>query len=346
MQRLAAIALALWAGLWGQVWAQEPVLREVLEFEDLHDWALDDHAFALDVFLKTCGDLDDPEWASLCALAKTGPDARLFFETFFRPVRVDDGQMSLVTGYYEPELRGSRTKVGQFTVPVYRKPPELREGTLWHDRRTIETTDLLQGRGLEIAWVDDPAALFYMQVQGSGRIRLSGGNVIRLGYAASNGHVFRSLGEELVRQGIYEPHQVSAAVVGNWIRRNPVDGAELIRGSPNYVFFREIPSLSRNDGPRGAMNRSITAGRTLAVDPRFIPLGAPVWMEKGGPDVIRRLMVAQDTGSAIKGAQRADYFVGTGAEAGQRAARIRNPARLYVLLPINIAFAMSGGASR
>lgn len=344
MQRFIAISLTLWVGLSAFVWAQDTVQREVLEFDDLHEWAQDDHALALDVFLKTCGDLDAPEWKALCALAKTGPDARSFFETFFRPVRLDDGELSLVTGYYEPELRGSRTKVGDYTVPVYRKPPELREGTLWHDRRTIETTDLVQGRGLEIAWVDDPAALFYMQVQGSGRIRLSGGNVIRLGYAASNGHVFRSLGEELVRQGVYQPHQVSAAVVGNWVRRNPVDGAELIRSSPNYVFFREIPTLNRNEGPRGAMNRSITAGRTLAVDPRYIPLGAPVWMEKGGPDVIRRLMVAQDTGSAIKGAQRADYFVGTGAEAGKKAARIRNPARLYVLLPIDVAFALAAGA--
>lgn len=339
MKRLCALALTLTLGLTAH--AQDGVVREVAEFSDLSGWAQDDHARALDVFLNTCGDMEGAEWVALCNLAKTGPDARAFFETFFRPVRPDDGEMSLVTGYYEPEIRGSRTKVGRFNIPVYRKPPELREGMLWHDRRTIETTDLLMNRGLEIAWVEDPAGLFYLQVQGSGRIRLSSGDVIRLGYTASNGQPFQSLGEELVRRGVFNRHQVSAAVVGNWVRRNPEAGAELIRSSPSYVFFREIPSLGRNDGPRGAMNRSITAGRTLAVDPTYIPLGAPVWMEKGGSDVIRRLMVAQDTGSAIKGAQRADYFVGSGAEAGKKAARIRDAARLYVLLPINLAYSLA-----
>jgi len=344
MRRLCAISLTLWVGLSAHVWAQDRVVREVVEFSDLSGWAQDDHARALQVFVNTCGDLDKQQWAALCNLAKTGPDARTFFETFFRPVRPDDGEMSLVTGYYEPEIRGSRTKVGRFNIPVYRKPPELREGALWYDRRAIETTDVVTGRGLEIAWVDDAAGLFYLQVQGSGRIRLSSGDVIRLGYAASNGHPFRSLGEELVRRGIYNRHQVSATVVGNWVRDNPEQGAELIRNSPSYVFFREIPSLGRNDGPRGAMNRSITAGRTLAVDPKYIPLGAPVWMEKGGDEVIRRLMVAQDTGSAIKGAQRADYFVGSGAEAGKKAARIRDAARLYILLPIDMAYSLASSA--
>lgn len=317
---------------------------EVLDFHDLDGWEQDDHTAALNAFLKTCRDLKDPDWAAICEVAKSKPAARPFFEAFFRPVSIEDGNLSLVTGYFEPELNGSRRRVGRYTVPVYRKPPELTEGMLWHDREEIETGEVLKGRGLELAWVDDATALFYMQVQGSGRIRLTDGSVLRLGYAASNGHVFKSPGEMLVAAGVYNQHQVSATVVGNWVRRNPQEGRRLLRSSPNYVFFREIRSGSLNDGPRGAMNRPLTTGRTLAVDPAFIDLGAPVWIEKGGDVTVRRLMVAQDTGSAIKGAQRADFFVGTGDEAGRVAQRMRDPARLYVLLPIDRAYALAAGS--
>ena len=314
---------------------------EVLSFDALDGWLQDDHDAALATFLKTCGDMKEPDWSALCGIAREALDARWFFETFFRPVLIEDSDTSLVTGYFEPELRGSRTRTVKYRIPVYAKPPELVEGNLWHDRETIEVGNVVSGRGLELAWVDDPTALFYMQVQGSGRIRLTDGNVLRLGYAASNGHTYRSPGEMLADRGVFSRHQVSAPVVAQWVRDNPVAGAELLRNSPSYVFFRKINGGSEADGPRGAMNRPLTQGRSLAIDPSIVKLGAPVWLEKGGDQTIRRLMIAQDTGSAIKGAQRADFFVGTGEQAGRTAQRMRDAGRMFVLLPIERAFTLA-----
>lgn len=324
--------------------AEPAITAEVTTFEALQGWMQDDHASALEAFTVTCGDLRPSDWKALCDVAKSGPDARWFFETFFRPVLVHDDDVSLITGYFEPEITGARQRTGRFNIPVYRKPPELTEGMLWHSREEIETGDVVSGRGLELAWVEDPTALFYMQVQGSGRIRFTDGSVLRLGYAASNGHKYRSPGEMLVSNGIYAPHQVSAQVVSNWVRRNPDAGARLLRASPSYVFFREIRGARNGDGPRGAMNRPLTSGRSIAVDPAHIMLGAPVWMEKGGEQVLRKLMIAQDTGSAIKGAQRADYFVGTGSEAGRIAQQMNDAGRLFVLMPIDQAYALVEGA--
>ena len=144
----------------------------------------------------------------------------------------------------------------------------------------------------------------------------------------------------MVRRGIYNAHQVSAQVIKNWVRRNPEAGEELLFHNPSYVFFREIKHVTDRDGPLGAMNRPVTAGRSIAVDPQFTPLGAPVWLEKDGATPIRRLMIAQDTGSAIKGAQRADIFFGTGDAAGQAAGTLRDGGRMVVLLPIQRAYAL------
>ncbi|MFP4404602.1 murein transglycosylase A [Rhodosalinus sp.] len=316
--------------------------RSLLEFGDLDGWAADDHAAALDTFLETCTDLDAPDWSALCAFAQTErlEDPRRFFELFFRPVLIEDGRPALFTGYFEPELQGSRVPTPRFRVPVYRTPPELTRNAPWLTRQEISTSGVLDGRGLEIAWVDDPVDLFFLQVQGSGRIRLRDGSVIRVGYGGSNGHSYRSIGQELVRRGVYEPHQVSAQVIRNWVRRNPEAGRDLLFHNPSYVFFREVNEVPAERGPLGAMNRSVTPLRTLAVDPAHVPLGAPVWVEKDGAQPMRRLMIAQDTGSAIKGAQRADIFFGTGSEAGRRAGSLRDPGRMVVLLPIQRAYAM------
>lgn len=313
----------------------------ILSFDDLEGWPGDDHAAALDVFLETCAILDDPQWTPICNLgqAHDGP-ARQFFELFFRPVLIEDGSDALFTAYYEPEIPGSRHRSARFNIPVYAKPPELAPGALWFTREEIETRGILEGRGLEIAWVEDPVELQFLQIQGSGRIRLPDGSAIRLGYGGSNGHTYRSLGDELVRRGVYNRHQVSAPVIRTWVKRNPAEGADLLRHNPSYVFFREIGHVPAEKGPLGAMNRSITAHRTLAVDPEFTPLGAPVWLEERGDNPFNRLMVAQDTGSRIKGAQRADIFFGTGEEAGRRAGQVRDPGRMIVLLPIQRAYAM------
>jgi membrane-bound lytic murein transglycosylase A len=341
-----ALAGALVAGLLGMSGpetATAEVSHRILSFEELQGWEEDDHAEALAVFLETCPDLADPEWQSICALATQAPAARPFFELLFRPVLIGGEASALFTGYFEPELDGSRYPSARFRYPLYRAPRELAPGDLWYSRSEIETEGVLDGRGLEIAWVDDPVELFFLQIQGSGRIRLADGDTIRVGYGGANGHPYRSIGAELVRRGLFLQHQVSAEVIRAWVRRNPTDGLDLLRVNPSYVFFREITGVAADRGPLGAMNRSVTPMRTIAVDPVYTPLGAPVWIEKDGGRPMRRLMIAQDTGSAIKGAQRADIFFGTGAAAGAEAGEVKDFGRMVVLLPIQLAYALAPG---
>ena len=320
--------------------AQSEERYSLLPFNQLDGWQDDNHAEAFSAFLETCGDLKDPEWKAICALAKSRPmdqaSAQTFFEMFFRPVLIEDGEPMLFTGYFEPELSGSRTRTGRFRFPIYSLPRDNSVRRL--SRRQLEETGALNGRGLEICWVDDSVELFFLQIQGSGRVRLTDGSVLRVGYAGANEHEYRSIGQELIRRGIYNRHQVSAGVIANWVRRNPVDGAELLRHNGSYVYFRELRHVPSHKGPLGAMNRSVTTMRTVAVDRRYTPLGAPVWIEKEGGDPLRRLMVAQDTGSAIKGAQRADIFYGSGDLAGRAAGQVRDSGRMVVLLPITLAF--------
>ncbi len=322
--------------------AEAEVTRSILSFDDLNGWAADDHGAALSVFLNTCSDLDDPDWHVLCRAAEaySGDAARSFFELLFRPVLIEDGDDALFTGYFEPELEGSTSRTGRFRYPIYRMPPEARGTTRWLSRRELLTNGVMQNRGLEIAWVDDPVELFFLQIQGSGRIRLPDGRALRVGYGGANGHPYRSIGAELVRRGIFGAHEVSAQVIRNWVKKNPESGSELLFHNPSYVFFREVSRVAPELGPLGAMNRSVTTMRTIAADPAFTPLGAPVWVEKDGKNPLRRLMVAQDTGSAIKGAQRADIFFGTGDEAGQAAGKLKDPGRMVVLLPIQRAYAL------
>jgi membrane-bound lytic murein transglycosylase A len=237
-------------------------------------------------------------------------------------------------------LDGDRYRSARYRFPVYKMPPEAMQSNPWLTRREILSSDVMTGRGLEIAWVDDPVELFFLQIQGSGRIRLPDGSYIRVGYRGSNGHPYRSIGVELVRRGVYHPHQVSAEVIKNWVRRNPQEGRELLFHNNSYVFFREVSQVPADQGPLGAMNRSVTAMRSIAVDPSFVKLGAPVWVEKDGANPLRRLMIAQDTGSAIKGAQRADVFFGTGDDAGRVAGTLRDPGRMVVLMPIQRAYAL------
>ncbi len=336
-------ALALWAGasaFWQPAFAETTI--KMLSFDQLEGWEKDNHEAALTAFLQTCRDLKDPDWRALCALAKDqdASAAKGFFQLFFRPVLIEDGKPALFTGYFEPELSGSRHPTARYRYPVYRQPPEAKRTDVWLSRRELLNSGVMDGRGLEIAWVDDPVELFFLQIQGSGRIRLPDGSSIRVGYGGANGHDYRSIGTELVRRGVYSIHQVSAAVIKNWVRRNPVAGEELLNHNPSYVFFREVSKVPANAGPLGAMNRSVTTLRSLAVDPRYTPLGAPVWVEKDGADPMRRLMIAQDTGSAIKGAQRADIFFGSGDDAGAAAGKLRDPGRMVVLLPIQRAYAL------
>lgn len=336
--RLLCVAL-MWIG--AQT-AMAETRYTLLNFSDLEGWAEDDHAAALEVFTNTCMDLDGVDWASICALAGQYPpeSARSFFELLFRPVLIEDGDPGLFTGYFEPELDGSRYPTARYRYPLYRMPPEAKKTNPWLSRRELLTSDVMKNRGLEIAWVDDPVELFFLQIQGSGRIRLPDGKMMRVGYGGANGHKYHSIGLELVRRGVYASHQVSAQVIKNWVRRNPAAGRELLFHNPSYVFFRELKHVGAHLGPLGAMNRSITTMRSIAVDRRYHALGSPVWIEKNGAGPMRRLMIAQDTGSAIKGAQRADIFFGTGDAAGQAAGRLKDPGRMVTLLPIQRAFAL------
>jgi membrane-bound lytic murein transglycosylase A len=319
---------------------------QMLAFEELDGWQDSDHTPALTAFRETCPLLTDPDWQPICRLAAEAGEspeaARSFFELLFKPMLIGDPP-ALFTGYYEPELRGSPVRTPRFAYPIYRRPPDLKEGSLWYSRQQIEQRGLLNGRNLEIAWLEDPVEVYFLQIQGSGRIVMTDGRVIRVGYAGQNGHPYRSIGQELVRRGTHTLDQVSAQEIRAWVRRNGAAGQALLHENPSYVFFRKIGDLPADKGPIGAMGRSITTLRSVAIDPRYTPLGAPVWIEKDGAEPIRRLMIAQDTGGAIKGPQRADIFYGTGPDAGDAAGTVKDGGRMVVLLPIDRAFAMLPG---
>ena len=319
-----------------------PGTAQVFDYESLPGWATDDHLAALQTFRRTCDLMTDADWTPVCRLAPKVPDtepaARQFFELLFKPILIGQPP-ALFTGYYEPVLEGSPIRTARFAWPIYRRPPELRDGVVWYDRATIDR-GILNGRGLEIAWLDDPVEVFFLHIQGSGRIHMPDGRVIRVGYAGRNGYAYHSVGQELINRGILNRDQVSADSIRAYVRANPSLGAQLLNLNPSYVFFRKLTDLPDAMGPIGAMGRSITTLRSVAVDPDHIKLGTPVWVEKSGSDPIHRLMIAQDTGGAIKGAQRADIFFGTGRDAGHAAGNIKDGGRLLMLVPIDRAYAM------
>lgn len=315
---------------------------QMLDFEALEGWDDDDHRAALVSFLETCDKLTDPDWRPICAFAAdagaSDASAKSFFELFFKPVLIGTPP-ALFTGYYEPVLNGALTPSVRYSHPIYRKPPELAEGKTYLDRSAIEA-GALRGRGLELAWLEDPVEVYFLHIQGSGRIRLPDGRMMRVGYGGKNGHPYRSIGQEMIRRGSHTPDQLSAQEIKSWVRRSGSAGSAMLNHNPSYVFFRKLEDLPDDKGPIGAMGRSITGLRSVAIDPDYTPLGAPVWIEKNGADPLRRLMVAQDTGGAIKGMQRADIFYGTGDAAGEAAGTVKDSGRLIVLLPIDRAYAM------
>ena len=292
--------------------------------------------------MSTCDKITGEDWAPICRLAqdanRSDASAKAFFELMFKPVQIG-ATPALFTGYYEPEHQGSPIRTPRFAYPLYTRPPELQDGQTFYTRAQIET-GALRGRGLEIAWLEDPVEVFFLQIQGSGRIHMTNGPTIRVGYAGRNGHAYRSVGQEMIARGMRTPDQVSAQDIRTYVRSNPAAGQDLLKVNPSYIFFRKIADLTPDQGPIGALGRPITAMRSVAVDPDFTQMGAPVWIEKAGSNPIRSLMVAQDTGGAIKGAQRADIFYGTGDAAGDAAGTIKDGGRMLVLLPIDRAFAL------
>ncbi|MXU64724.1 murein transglycosylase A [Oceanomicrobium pacificus] len=310
----------------------------LLDFDDLRGWAADDHAAALAAFRITCKKprktalVPAEDWAAPCVAAKSVTDAKAFFETLFQPILLENASRTLFTAYFEPELQGSRKRDAVFKYPVYRLPPDMpKDRKPWKTRAEIEAGALV-GKGLELVWLRDPVDAFFLHVQGSGRIRLVEGGSMRLGFGGRNHHKYRSVGKEMLRQGLIQSG--SAQAIRAWVAEDPQARTRILHHNPSFIFFREIKGLDESLGPLGAMGKPITTLRSVAVDPAYTPLGAPVWIELDrATNPIRQLMVAQDVGSAVKGPQRADLFFGTGVEAGQRAGRIKHGGRMVLLLP-------------
>jgi membrane-bound lytic murein transglycosylase A len=289
------------------------------------------------------------DWRAPCDAAASWPaaDALRFFETYFESAEVGPGN-AFITGYFEPEILGSRVRQPGYEVPVYRKPSDLvevgaaaaaaagtpRRGRLengvivpYFERTEIEN-GALAGRGLEIAWAADEIDFFFLQIQGSGRLRLPDGGVMRIGYAGQNGREYVGIGKLMKDRGLLGTGQTSMQGIVAWLRANPEEGRAIMRENKSYIFFQELTG----PGPLGALGLPVTGRATVATDPKFVPLGAPVLLSVDRPEV-NGLWVAQDTGGAIKGANRFDTFWGAGAEAARIAGGMQARGKSYVLLP-------------
>ncbi len=334
-------------------------------WDAIGNWRDDNPQLAWSAFIASCGALkNQPAWQAVCGVASalgepTREMAARFFETNFTPYQVvnaDGSDSGLVTGYYEPLLNGSRKKSARYHVPVYGVPDDLLVvdlGDVYPELKNMRLRGRIEGRrvvpyfnraqidngaapvaGKEIAWVEDSVELFFMQIQGSGRVKLDGKDTIMLGYADQNGYPYRSIGRLLVDRGDLPLEKASMQGIKAWAKQNPDKLQELLNYNASYIFFRELPRDL--PGPLGALGVPLTARRSIAVDARYIPLGAPVFLATTMPNSkqpLNRLMVAQDTGGAIRGAVRADFFWGFGEESAALAGRMRQQGKMWVLLP-------------
>lgn len=331
----------------------------------LPQWQTTSLAETWPAFLQGCSALQNrPAWSPVCDEARqveatNDANVRAFFERHFQAYQStnDDGTTEgLVTGYYEPLIKGSRTPTAGARFPIYGVPddlitvelasvyPELKNMRLrgklvgnklvpYATRREIDNPNFAN-KAKVLAWAEDAVELFFMQIQGSGRVELPDGNFMRLGYADQNGHPYKSIGKLLVERGELTLDQASMQSIKQWGVNNPDKLPALLASNPSYVFFRELPAGL--PGPLGAMGVPVTPGRTIAVDPKYVPLGAPVFLATTMPNSampLNRLMMAQDTGGAIRGGVRADFFWGFGSEAGEMAGKMKQKGRMWVLLP-------------
>lgn len=360
----------------------EDAQLEPVDWADLQGWAEDDHAAALAAFRASCrpivaGDkADDPRplrraLTTPCRRAlplrnANGETARRFFEQSFRPLRISrlGESAGFVTGYYEPVVEGSRFPTQVFKVPLYRRPPDLvapgakpgepfpnrgpalritADGTRvpYYDRGEIED-GALGGRHLELAWLKDPAELLTIQIQGSARVRLEDGTLLRVNYDGHNGFPYTAVGRILIDRGIIPREEMSMARIRDWMRANPIEADGVRRQNRSFVFFR-VTGLNDDKEPFGAQGIPLAAGRSIAVDKLLHVYGTPFYISADLPiaglrttDPFRRTMIAQDTGSAIVGPARADLYFGAGDEAGRIAGRIRQAGRFVMLVPREI----------
>lgn len=333
-------------------------------YADLPGWNAAALEPSLRAFLAGCPRLQVvAALAPACAAARAVPEddpaaARKFFESTFVPYAVTDPDGSnagLVTGYYEPVLDGSRKRTERYRYPVYGVPDDLVDvdlSSLYPKLKGMRLRGRLEGRKLVpyysraeidahgddfkapvIAWVANPVELFFLQIQGSGQIRFGDDDRIRVGYADQNGHPYKSLGRYLVAQGELSLEQASMQGIKAWAQAHPEALTQALEQNPSYVFFRKLPA---GGGPIGALGAPLSATYSIAVDRRFYPLGAPVYLASTLPlsDIpLEQLVVALDTGGAIRGAVRADFFWGSGEEAGEFAGRMRQQGRMWLLWP-------------
>jgi membrane-bound lytic murein transglycosylase A len=353
---------------------------EPVTFASLAGWAADDHGAAFRSFRRSCSEIiaegaafarpvahagKREHWVEICDRSSSASDPREFFETHFLPFRVIDEQRpaGLFTGYFEPEVDGSRTPDNTYTVPIYGKPEDLvafdarqqkkiglSYGRLmggkpkaYLTRREIEE-GALAGQGLEIFWLKNWADAFFIHVQGSGRVRLQDGSVARLAFAAKSGRPYTGIGGLLVEKGIITREDMSMQSLRRWMDSEPQAARELMWQNESFIFFREIELQDPNLGALGAQGVQLTPLRSIAVDRSLWVFGTPVWLDTKSPsgegaalEDFRKLLVAQDTGSAIKGAARGDVFWGFGDEAGMPAGHMKSPGTMTVLLPIKVA---------
>jgi membrane-bound lytic murein transglycosylase A len=326
-----------------------------ISFNEIAGWGDDRHAEALATFRRSCPKLTTvpetkivtdggektitpAEWKRICdagAGVKVGDNraARLFFEENFRPLVVKDP--GKFTGYFEPDMRGSKAPSRLFTVPVYRRPPDLTDKP-YYTRAEIEQ-GVLKGKGLEIAYVQDPVSLFEVQVQGSGKIQLAEGGTMTLGFDGSNNRPYTAIGNVLLEMGVLKKDDVTWPAIRDWLKRNPQQARDVMRKNERYIFFKD----TRSQTAAGAEGVPLTAQRSLAVDTSLTPFGTPVWIDTvrpvarkpGATEPYRRLMIAQDAGAAIKGPARGDVFYGSGTQAADWAGRMNSPGRAIVLVP-------------
>ncbi len=336
------------------------------KWETLPDWLTQDLTASWPALQQSCRALRlKPVWLPICAAAeKVDKDdvmaQRTFYETWFTPYQVfnpDGTDTGLITGYYEPLLLGSRKRSERFAYPIYAPPEDMLEvdmGELYPQFRGQRVRGRLQGKrvvpyfnraeidagmaptlqGRELFWVENPIELFFLQIQGSGRIELEDGTRVKIGYADQNGHGYASIGRKLIDMGELKPEEASMQGIKNWADKNPERLSTVLGHNPSYVFFRELPDTL--SAPLGALGVPLTNEYSIAVDQRTIPLGVPVFLATTHPnsnDPLNRLMFAQDTGGAIKGAVRADFFWGFGEYAAVRAGSMRQSGRMWVLFP-------------
>lgn len=324
-----------------------PTTRQ-LSFAELGGWSAERHDEALDVFLRSCESRAmGAAVKTLCPAAREAakagqPGARAFFETNFTPLRITsgEGRQGFVTGYYEPEVEGALRASKTYSAPLYRLPQGRSAGSTspFATRADIEG-GALSGQGLELVFVRDRVEAFFIHVQGSARIRLAEGGVLRVGFAGKNGQPYTSIGKVLIDRGEIAREDMSAQRLRRWLNDNPGRADEVMEQNRSFIFFRKLSDHDPALGPRGAQGIALTAGRSLAIDRKFHDFGTPVWLDgvlpraDGRPEGFRRLMIAQDTGSAILGAARGDIFFGSGDAAGARAGLTQHMVDFIILWP-------------